>query len=593
MKKLPLLSLIIIMAFSAALKAAALDSFQVFLGGGQAITAGTTIAVTITAIDTTSGIKTDYTGPIALTASVGNIIVAQAGTTFTTAADAGNTLTQAFSGGRWTGNITFTGAAVPVTITCVDYTGGYSGNGTAFQNVIPGNFSNFLILTEGMTWAPGTPSDPSMLPGDGYTGAPVTLTTYTAFNVTVLAVDAWSNTIVAGFPNVTLSTSAAHTALTPTSVDLSVDSNADTVFAVTIYPSPDKTGGQSITVHNLPSVTVIDTLPLYFTSLSDHYIWADAPSSVVAGVPFSVSVTVSHFPPPPDGNGQPISDFTNQGVKISGVDSVTRSPLAPGLFPSSSLSGYTNSGVMVLNGVTYTKSSATGIRIRPLYTGTDYIMTNESDLDRDSGNIIVYAAAPSTFTASVSSDKISDSEIAAISVNVYDRYGNSVSNTAVDFAINSGTVQFQESAGNTATVVSNASGTAVVHYSSLYDTRAYISFSVEGLSGITGYQTIEVGSILSSTEISNFPNPFNPDRGPTNIKFYLTDNAQVSLKLYSFSGQTVWSKDYNLSSGENVIPWNGMTNSNMTVGTGLYTLKVKVSGAAGDYTLTRKIAVSK
>jgi hypothetical protein len=220
-------------------------------------------------------------------------------------------------------------------------------------------------------------------------------------------------------------------------------------------------------------------------------------------------------------------------------------------------------------------------------------MTNESDLDRDSGNIIVYAAAPSTFTASVSSDKISDSEIAAISVNVYDRYGNSVSNTAVDFAINSGTGQFQESAGNTATVVSNASGTAVVHYSSLYDTRAYIAVSVEGLSGITGYQTIEVGSILNKSEISNFPNPFNPDRGTTNIKFYLTDNAQVSMKLYSFSGQIVWSKDYNLSSGENVIPWNGMTNANMTVGTGLYTLKLKVSGAAGDYTLTRKIAVSK
>jgi len=600
MKKTMLLSLIILSLFSTAAAAAALDSFQFVLGGGQSITAGTTMAVTISAIDTGSNLKTDYTGPIALTAGVGMIIVAQPGNTFTTAADYGNTLTQAFSGGRWTGFITLTGAAMPVTITCVDYTGGYAGNGQAFQNVTPGPLANLLVLTNGMIWAPGTPSDPYMNPGDGYTGWPVTPTTYVAFNVTVMAVDAWSNTIVSGFPKVAFSSTATY-AVTPTSVDMSNNANSVTTFAMTLYPSPDNPGPQNIIAKTTPATTYTTILSLYFASLTSYYLSSSAPISVTAGYPFSVTVYVSHFPP--GGTVVPIATF-NDNVQITGIDAVLGSALSPGLLPSSIINGSTTAGVALFTGISYTTAStggSNGIRIQPKYMGVTYTMTNPNDQDRDSNIITIYADKPDHFTMSESADKVTLTVQDLISVNVYDQYGNPVSNTAVDFDINSGTGTFTESGANTqdAVVTTNSNGLASVHYYSNYNTKVFISASVAGLTGVYHYEIVEAGSVIDPSTIKNFPNPFNPIKGPTTIEYYLAADAGVKMTLYSFSGQLVWSKNFNAGSypggaqGYNAVPWNGTANSGMTTGAGLYTLNVEVSGPAGNYTLTRKIAVKK
>jgi|GEM_PF-1315632 flagellar hook assembly protein FlgD len=605
MKRSRLFFLIILMAFSASLKADPLGGFQLLLGGGTGITAGTTMTITITAVDINSNIKTDYNGPIALTASVGTVIVADPGNTFTTIADMGNTLTQNFVLGRWTGNITLTGAGIPVTITCVDYTGGYTGNGLAFQNVTPGPFANLLVLYQGMTWAPGTQADPlfGMSAGDGYSGSPETPTTYTPFYVTVMAVDAWSNTIVAGFPKISISTGDPYT-VTPTSVDMSVDSNATTIFAMTIYPSPDKAKVENITAQNIPITTISSTLSMYFTSLSDYYIWASAPLSVVAGKPFNVSVSISHYPPTGGVGGLPISSL-DDSVQISGIDGGTGAALNPGLLPTAVQTAFTTAGVATFTGVSYTMATlegSQGIRIQPKYNGVSFLITNATDLDRDSNMITVYADKPDHFTMSASKNKVALNEPSIISATVYDQYGNPVSNTAVDFTINSGNGTFTESTSNTqdAVAVTGSLGTATVHYSSDKNSKVYIDASlVASLPGMFDTVTVESGTVLDKSIIRNFPNPFNPVEGVTTIEYYLESDSSVSFKLYSFSGQLVWSKQFGAGSfpggrqGYNPVAWNGITDSGMTVGAGLYTLKVDVSGDSGKYTLTRKIAVKK
>jgi hypothetical protein len=612
MKKSWLFFLIILTVFAASIKADALGSFQIVLGGGTGITAGTTMPITITAVDTNSNMKTDYNGPIALTVSVGALIVAEPGNTFTTIADMGNTLTQTFTSGRWTGNITLTGAGMPVTITCVDYTGGYAGNGQAFQNVTPGPFANLLVLSQGMTWAPGTPEDPSfgMSTGCGYTGAPVTPTTYSPFYVTVMAVDAWSNTVddwsnttVSYKVSISSSAGILHTAVTPTSVDMSVDSNATTVFAMTIYPSPDKAGVQSIIAKNIPITTITSNLSMYFTSLSDYYICAGAPISVVAGKPFNVSVSISHYPPTGGVAGIPIASLSDS-VQISGIDAGTGAALNPGLLPTAAQTSAMTDGVASFTGVSYTKATlegSQGIRIQPKYMGVAFSITNANDLDRDSNMITVYADKPDHFTMSASKTKVALNEPSLISATIYDQYGNPVSNTAVDFTVNSGNGTFTESTTNTqdAAALTNSLGVATVHYSSGKNSKVYIDASVSSLPGMFDTVTVESGTVLDKSIIRNFPNPFNPVEGVTTIEYYLDGDSSVSFKLYSFSGQLVWSKKFDAGSfpggrqGYNPVTWNGMTDSNMTIGAGLYTLKVEVSGDSGKYTLTRKIAVKK
>ncbi|MGQ9609501.1 MAG: FlgD immunoglobulin-like domain containing protein [bacterium] len=90
----------------------------------------------------------------------------------------------------------------------------------------------------------------------------------------------------------------------------------------------------------------------------------------------------------------------------------------------------------------------------------------------------------------------------------------------------------------------------------------------------------------------NYPNPFNPD---TWIPYQLKDDANVSIYIYSSTGQLIRTLDLGYknagfySEKDKAVHWDGKNESGEYVASGVYFYTIK----AGDFTSTRKMVVSK
>lgn len=100
------------------------------------------------------------------------------------------------------------------------------------------------------------------------------------------------------------------------------------------------------------------------------------------------------------------------------------------------------------------------------------------------------------------------------------------------------------------------------------------------------------------SSVVNYPNPFNPKKQNTRIKYVLAENANVTLSIYTLIGDLVWVKE--IKSGTegglgqptgytNEVLWDGSNSSGVTVATGMYLLEIK----AGSNKYVRKIGVVK
>jgi hypothetical protein len=96
------------------------------------------------------------------------------------------------------------------------------------------------------------------------------------------------------------------------------------------------------------------------------------------------------------------------------------------------------------------------------------------------------------------------------------------------------------------------------------------TFSVDGIN----YETLEythttdndiVAPIIS---VSNYPNPFNPF---TQINFYLSQDENITLNIYSIRGQKI--RDLfsgNITAGNHTLTWDGLDEQNNPVSSGIY-----------------------
>jgi hypothetical protein len=314
----------------------------------------------------------------------------------------------------------------------------------------------------------------------------------------------------------------------------------------------------------------------------------------VAGEDFTVSVIVTHDLP-----GLPVSNFNGETVKITGVD-FGGNKLNPVLTVSPD-GGTTTAGVRDFT-ANYTKSSLTemvgsGIKIAPSYIGAKNFL-NIGNPNGYSGSIIIYAAAPESFTFSADKTKMAPKDNSVLSVKVFDHYLNPVSNTAVDFTVTTGAGELTDSISNSSAVrLTDIYGYAYITVTAQSNTKTTVSAAVAGIASIKE-QTLEFALVTRTDVVKNHPNPFNPSQGPTIIEYYLNEDAEVTMSLYSFSGSLAWKKVIPAGSlggraGINAYPWDGVSDRNMMIGVGVYTLKIEVKAVKGKYTLTRKIAVKK
>jgi len=80
---------------------------------------------------------------------------------------------------------------------------------------------------------------------------------------------------------------------------------------------------------------------------------------------------------------------------------------------------------------------------------------------------------------------------------------------------------------------------------------------------------------ITQTEISNYPNPFNPS---TTIKLDLAESGKIELAIYNIKGQKVKTLlEAHSSKGHFEIIWRGVDDSKKKVASGQYFIKLKVN----------------
>lgn len=568
MKKI-LFAIIMLASACAPLFAGPLDHFEITIA--QSCTAGVTVtSVQVAAHDNLNALKTDYAGNVSVTASVGNVKLT---------ATASN-ISAPFTGGLWIGDMVLYGAASPLTITVTEVGG--TATGVTTTVVTAGPYAELLILAPGMVHAPGTVK--------GYTGNPVTQTTYQIFYVTVTACDKYYNK-AASFAgseaqSVYLEDPSFFIETAPASFDLT-GGGRTAVLPVTNKPSPDVAQSYTLYAKDDQKTSANFSIPIYYRTLNDFFMWAEvngAPYAatgtavVAAGTYMDVTIKVSH-----DWGGTTINGFNEQvGMRAIYVTTTGQATL------------FTPIDINLTNGVGYASISYTArheIKFQPYFKTAASRVTETADSIR----VSISGTSPDSFTFTSDKDKLRRDETANLSVNIKDVYGNNVSGTAVNFAVGSGAGVL--SAG---TATTDYDGIAAITYTAPDANQDNVIYAYLTITAEVRTNTITINSTRLSTDpkvIKNYPNPFNPGSEETNIEYYLNDASKVKMKLYNVQGQLVWSKEIAKdenggNKGGNTVTWDGKSLKGTVVGVGVYILKVKVEGAE-EYTLTRKIAVTK
>lgn len=81
---------------------------------------------------------------------------------------------------------------------------------------------------------------------------------------------------------------------------------------------------------------------------------------------------------------------------------------------------------------------------------------------------------------------------------------------------------------------------------------------------------------LLAVTVINYPNPFDPQAGQSTTIECTSDTAmETTLYLYDMSARQVWRHDLSLPSGTTTrISWNGYSNANELVGSGVYVYQI-------------------
>jgi hypothetical protein len=97
----------------------------------------------------------------------------------------------------------------------------------------------------------------------------------------------------------------------------------------------------------------------------------------------------------------------------------------------------------------------------------------------------------------------------------------------------------------------------------------------------TSTGTVAIGTLgEAGIDAWNAPNPFDPSEGNTQIKFNLPEAARVTIKVYDLAGELVRTlkSDAHYSTGEGYATWDGKTDNDTRVSTGVYLVHVSAVG---------------
>lgn len=444
------------------------------------------------------------------------------------------------------------------TITARDSTNsGITPNTSSQVNIIGGTFARVLILAPGESPAPGTAT------GRGGTATDQSINY--AFNVTALATDQWWNP-VGGVSDVVHITSGDPLATLPP--------DAAMVNGTVDLPVRLATGGfQQISVSDVtnPSKTG-STTQVRAISSGFHLEASVSPSSARAGEFFTLTVKVTN-----DAGSviQEVNSFVTIEVQNSGTQAAGRGTLLTTQF-------------QLLQGQR---------SISETYTFAEPIVLVAHD---DAGNapgvtgpITITPGQPATLLLTSNPTWVGGNKHATVNARVVDAFDNGVPDQPVVFSLVSGL-------GTLTPTDSTTDGTGVARADFLsprQPEKDHIHAVSLALSNDLELEVAFVDPTKGGGYATNYPNPFHPPTEGTTIAYKLDDNASVTMRIYTQTGDLVRRVVFDKGAtggmaGLNQYVWDGRNGKGDVVSSGGYIALIEAQGTGETlHVIRRKIAV--
>lgn len=423
--------------------------------------------------------------------------------------------------------------------------------------VLSGPYARVLILAPGESLAPGTET--------GRTGTPTDQSINFSFVVTVYATDSWWNPVT-GVTDVIRITSSDTMAELPPDAPL-VDGQASMNCRLS-------TGGfQRITASNITQPDMPSSSTQVKMISSGFHLEAEvAPTMVQAGEPFTLTVKITNDA------GSVIQEI-NSTVSVEVQNASTQKP---------------GRGTLLTTQFQLLQGQRS---IAETYTFAESIVLIVTD---DAGNapavtevIIIIPGNPAAVSLSCNPPWVGGYKHATVSALVADAYGNGVPEQPVVFELLSGT--------GTLTPIDSLTSTEGIARADFLSPREpefdMVRATSGGLSDELTIETALVDPTSPNGTVTNYPNPFHPGEAPTTIAYKLADNAAVSLRIFTLSGDLVLRKDFphggqGGTEGLNEFTWDGRNGTGDFVSSGGYILFIEARGKGETlHVMRRKIAV--
>jgi hypothetical protein len=428
---------------------------------------------------------------------------------------------------------------------------------SAGVNIVGGAFSRVLVLAPGESPAPGTAT--------GRTGSAIDQSINYAFNLTVLATDQWWNPVT-GPTDIVHITCADPLSQVPADQAM-VNGRAD-------MPLRLATGGfQRVTVSDVsnPSRTGSSTQVRAISS-GFHLVASVDPPTARAGDLFTLTVKVTN----------------DAGAVISEINSSVTIDVQHASSHATGRGTLSTPQFQLLGGQR---------SISEMYTYAEPIVLVARD---DAGNapatsnpITIAPGPPSQIELASNPSWVGGNKHATLTARVMDQYRNGVPDQPVAFALLSGT--------GTVTPTDNASdanGDARADFLSPREPEHDLIRATSGaFTSDLNLQVALVDPTRTGAFATNYPNPFHPPTEPTTLAYRLDDQASVTLRIFSQTGQLVRQESFARGApggvaGLNTFVWDGRNGDGSVVASGGYQVLIEAQGTGETlHIIRRKIGV--
>jgi hypothetical protein len=419
-----------------------------------------------------------------------------------------------------------------------------------------GAYDRILLLAPGEILAPGT--------AEGRTGSALDQSINFAFEVTVYATDEWYNPVGTVTDVVRITSGDALAELPPDTA--LVDGRADLSVRLA-------TGGfQQITATNLSTSMPTSTTQVRAISSGFHLEATIAPTQVMAGEPFTLTVAVTN----------------DAGAVIGEINSTVSVAVRHASTGEDGRGLLLNTSFQLLQGQR---------AIQETYTAAEPIVLVVTD---DAGNqpavtevLQVDPGPPAALLLTSDPPWVRGNRTASVSGQVVDEFGNGIPDEPVSFAL-------VEGAGTLTVIdpVTDANGAAFAEFLA---PRAPGITRITGTSGILSAELSIETSLVDPAQpaghLTSYPNPFHPGEAPVTIAYKLSADARVTLTWYTLLGTEVRRDVYETGQdggreGLNTVLWDGRNGRGEIVSSGGYLLVVEAEGQGETlHVMRRRMAV--